>query len=231
MTSILKVSEIQDPTNGNTALTIDSSGVATFNNSPLGLGFKHIKTVTVASDSAATNSFDFESVFSSTYRFYMMFYHIYRAADSATNVLGAQLKSGSSVIETGKFRGVNEYSQVNSSAGAGKQYYYSDQGILQFGGTLTTATNGGFVGTLKIINPYSSTFPTTFVSEHMMHYASGSDGSKWLEQGGSSGDFADVASRDGFILHILAGNPSGTDINANCTKASVYGEASLFGVA
>tara|TARA_E500000318_G_scaffold107991_2_gene118082 strand:- start:1103 stop:1645 length:543 start_codon:yes stop_codon:yes gene_type:complete len=32
MTSILKVSEIQDPTNSNTALTIDSSGNVTFSN-------------------------------------------------------------------------------------------------------------------------------------------------------------------------------------------------------
>ena len=222
MTSELRVDVLKNVTD---------DGPVNFDKFPTGVGFTHIKTVTVASGSAAANSFDFESVFSSTYRFYMMFYHIYRAADSATNILGAQLKSGSSVIETGKFRGVNEYSQVNSSAGAGKQYYYSDQGILQFGGTLTTTTSGGFVGTLKIINPYSSTFPTTFVSEHMMHYASGSDGSKWLEQGGCSGDFSDAASRDGFILHILAGNPSGTDINANCTKASVYGEASLYGVA
>ena len=30
MTSILKVSEIQDPTNGNTALTVDTSGYVTF---------------------------------------------------------------------------------------------------------------------------------------------------------------------------------------------------------
>ena len=228
--SKLRVKEIAH-SNGTGAMSVNSSGVTTFDNLPVGVGFTHIKTVTVASGSAAANSFDFESVFSSTYRFYMMFYHIYRAADSATNILGAQMKSGSSVITTGKFRGVNEYSQLNNSAGAGKQYYYSDAGILQFGGTLTTTTDGGFVGTLKIINPYSSTFPTTFVSEHMMHYASGSDASKWLEQGGCSGDFADVASRDGFILHILAGNSGGTDINANTTKASVYGEASLYGVA
>lgn len=228
--SKLRVKEIAH-SNGTGAMSVNSSGVTTFDNLPVGVGFTHIKTVTVASGSAAANSFNFESVFSSTYRFYMMFYHIYRVNDSATNILGAQLKSGSSVIETGKFRGVNEYSQLNSSVGQGKQYYYSDQGILQFGGTLDTTTSGGFVGTLKIINPYSSTFPTTFISEHNMHYASGSDGSKWLEQGCCSGDFADAASRDGFILHILAGHSSGTDINANCTKASVYGEASLYGVA
>ena len=231
MSSRILVDEIYGKTGNTSALSIDSSGVATFNNKPVGVGFTHIKTVTVASGSAATNSFNFESVFSSTYRFYMMFFHIYRAADSATDILGAQMKSGSSVITTGKFRGVNEYSQVNSNGGAGKQYYYSDEGILQFGGTITTTTSGGFVGTLKIINPYSSTFPTTFISEHMMHYASGSDGSKWLEQGGCSGDFADAASRDGFILHILDGNENGTDVNENCTKAAVYGEASLYGVA
>jgi len=228
--SKLRVQEIAH-SNGTGAMSVNSSGVTTFDNLPVGVGFTHIKTVTVASGSAATNTFNFESVFSSTYRFYMMFYHIYRASDSTTTILGAQLKSGSSVIETGKFRGVNEYSQVNDTGGYGKQYFYSDEGILQFGGTLNSSIDGGFVGTLKIINPYSSTFPTTFISEHMMHYASGSDGSKWLEQGGCSGDFSDVASRDGFILHILAGNSSGTDINANCTKAAVYGEASLYGVA
>lgn len=231
MSSRILVDEIHGKTANSSAMTIDSSGVATFNNKPVGVGFTHIKTVTVASGSAAANSFDFESVFSSTYRFYMMFFHIYRAADSATDVLGAQMKSGSSVITTGKFRGVNEYSQLNQSAGNGKQYYYSDEGILQFGGTLSGAVGGGFVGTLKIINPYSSTFPTTFVSEHNMHYASGSDASKWLEQGCCSGDFADAASRDGFILHILGGQATGTDIDANCTKAAVYGEASLYGVA
>ena len=32
MSSILKVSEIQDPTNGNTALSIDSSGNPSLNN-------------------------------------------------------------------------------------------------------------------------------------------------------------------------------------------------------
>lgn len=222
MTSELRVDVLKN---------VADDGPVNFDKFPTGVGFTHIKTVTVASGSAAANSFNFESVFSSTYRFYMMFYHIYRVNDATTNVLGAQMKSGSSVIETGKYRGVNEYSQVNSSGGTSKQYYYSDEGILQFGGTLDTNRSCGFVGTLKIINPYSSTFPVTFVSEHMMHYDSGADGSKWLEQGGCSGDFADVASRDGFILHILAGNPSGTDINANCTKASVYGEASLYGVA
>ena len=35
MTSILKVSEIQDPTNGNTALTIDSSGRILTPNRPM----------------------------------------------------------------------------------------------------------------------------------------------------------------------------------------------------
>ena len=222
MTSELRVDVLKN---------VADDGPVNFDKFPTGVGFTHIKTVTVASGSAAANSFDFESVFSSTYRFYMMFYHIYRTNDATTNIIGAQMKNGSSVITTGKYRGVNEYSQVNNSAGAGKQYYYSDEGILQFGGTLDSNRSGGFVGTLKIINPYSSTFPVTFVSEHMMHYDSGADGSKWLEQGGCSGDFADVASRDGFILHILAGNSSGTDINANCTKASVYGEASLYGVA
>ena len=228
--SRLRVKEIAH-SNGTGAMSVNSSGVTTFDNLPVGVGFTHIKTVTVASGSAAANSFDFESVFSSTYRFYMMFYHIYRANDGvATNVLGAQMKNGSSVATTGKYRGVNEFSQL-SAGGDGKQYFYSDEGILQFGGALASAVDGGFVGTLKIINPYSSTFPVTFVSEHMMHYASGSDGSKWLEQGGCSGDFSDAASRDGFILHILEGQTSGTDINANCTKAAVYGEASLYGVA
>ena len=222
MTSELRVDVLKN---------VADDGPVNFDKFPTGVGFTHIKTVTVDSGSAAANSFDFESVFSSTYRFYMMFYHIYRTNDATTNIIGAQMKNGSSVVTTGKYRGVNEYSQVNNSAGAGKQYYYSDEGILQFGGTLDSNRSGGFVGTLKIINPYSSTFPVTFVSEHMMHYDSGADGSKWLEQGGCSGDFADVASRDGFILHILAGNSSGTDINANCTKASVYGEASLYGVA
>ena len=228
--SKLRVKEIAH-SNGTGAMSVNSSGVTTFDNLPVGVGFTHIKTVTVASGSAAANSFNFESVFSSTYRFYMMFYHIYRVNDAATNIIGAQMKNGTSVVTTGKYRGVNEYSQLNSSAGAGKQYYYSDEGILQFGGTLDSNRSGGFVGTLKIINPYSSTFPVTFVSEHNMHYDSGADGSKWLEQGCSSGDFADVASRDGFILHILAGHSNGTDVNANCTKASVYGEASLYGVA
>lgn len=37
MTSILKVSEIQDPTNSNTALTIDSAGVVSFNTSTPGI--------------------------------------------------------------------------------------------------------------------------------------------------------------------------------------------------
>lgn len=222
MTSELRVDVLKN---------VADDGPVNFDKFPTGVGFTHIKTVTVASGSAAANSFDFESVFSSTYRFYMMFYDIYRVNDGSTNIVGAQMKNGSSVVTTGKYRGVNEYSQVNSSVGAGKQYYYSDEGILMFGGTLDSSRSGGFVGTLKIINPYSSTFPVTFVSEHMMHYDSGADGSKWLEQGGCSGDFADVASRDGFILHILAGNASGTDINANCTKASVYGEASLYGVA
>jgi len=228
--SRLRVKEIAH-SNGTGAMSVNSSGVTTFDNLPVGVGFTHIKTVTVASGSAAINSFNFESVFSSTYRFYMMFYHIYRASDSATNVLGAQMKSGSSVITTGNFRGVNEYSQLNSSAGQGKQYFYSDEGVLQFGGTLATNTDAGFVGTLKIINPYSSTFPVSFISEHIMHYASGGDDSKWLEQGGCSGDFSDVASRDGFILHILEGNASGGDISASTTFASVYGEASLYGVA
>ena len=35
MTSILKVTEIQDPTNGNTALEIDSSGVVTQPTKPM----------------------------------------------------------------------------------------------------------------------------------------------------------------------------------------------------
>ena len=37
MTSILKVTEIQDPTNSNTALTIDSSGVVSFESLPTGV--------------------------------------------------------------------------------------------------------------------------------------------------------------------------------------------------
>tara|TARA_Y100000389_G_scaffold205105_1_gene263229 strand:+ start:6810 stop:7499 length:690 start_codon:yes stop_codon:yes gene_type:complete len=228
--SKLRVKEIAH-SNGTGAMSVNSSGVTTFDNLPVGVGFTHIKTVTVASGSAAANSIDFENVFSSTYRFYMMFYHIYRAADSSTNGLGAQMKSGSSVITSGNYRGVNAYDQLNSSSGSGKQYYYSDEGILQFGGTLGTTTDGGFVGTLKIINPYSSTFPVSFISEHVMHQAAGADGSKWLEQGACSGDFSDAASRDGFILHILTCDASGGDVSASTTKAAVYGEASLYGVA
>lgn len=37
MTSILKVTEIQDPTNSNTALSINSSGVVSFNSMPTGV--------------------------------------------------------------------------------------------------------------------------------------------------------------------------------------------------
>lgn len=48
MTSILKVSEIQDPTNSNTALTIDSSGRVTMANKPF---------VSAAWDGSSTSTF------------------------------------------------------------------------------------------------------------------------------------------------------------------------------
>jgi len=57
MTSILKVSEIQDPTNSNTALTIDNSGVVSFNASTPGV-------LTAVSEQTATgnSSVDFTGI-------------------------------------------------------------------------------------------------------------------------------------------------------------------------
>tara|TARA_B000000557_G_scaffold103373_1_gene83776 strand:+ start:301 stop:888 length:588 start_codon:yes stop_codon:yes gene_type:complete len=54
MTSILKVTEIQDPTNSNTALTIDSSGVVNFNNTPTGVGFTFPAIQTLNGQSSRT---------------------------------------------------------------------------------------------------------------------------------------------------------------------------------
>ncbi len=50
MSSILKVSEIQDPTNGNTALTIDSSGTVKSNSIFVSAGVTSLQGVTTNTD-------------------------------------------------------------------------------------------------------------------------------------------------------------------------------------
>ena len=50
MSSILKVSEIQDPTNGNTALTIDSSGTVKSNSIFVSAGVTGLQTITSDTD-------------------------------------------------------------------------------------------------------------------------------------------------------------------------------------
>ena len=49
MTSILKVSEIQDPTNGNTALTVNSSGLVLTPNRPIFSGYRATTYTTTTS--------------------------------------------------------------------------------------------------------------------------------------------------------------------------------------
>lgn len=49
MTSILKVSEIQDPTNGNTALTVNSSGLVLTPNRPIFSGYRATAYTTTSS--------------------------------------------------------------------------------------------------------------------------------------------------------------------------------------
>jgi len=60
MTSILKVSEIQDPTNGNSALTINSSGIVTRPKVPAFYVRKTAKQTDIAVNSAVTVTFDSE---------------------------------------------------------------------------------------------------------------------------------------------------------------------------
>jgi hypothetical protein len=57
MTSILKVSEIQDPTNSNTALTIDSSGEVLFPQSTGSWNFSIFGDTSISSTSPATTEY------------------------------------------------------------------------------------------------------------------------------------------------------------------------------
>ena len=67
MTSILKVSEIQDPTNSNTALTIDSAGIIT-NSVPVGFSAKLqanqsgiLNTTYTKIEMTSTGAYDFDT--------------------------------------------------------------------------------------------------------------------------------------------------------------------------
>ena len=148
------------------------------------------------------------------------------------NVFIARTGNGGTLYTSGHARGVNEYSQVNSSGGQGKQYYQSSKRYHQLMGSLdqVATTTDMFTGEMLIINPYSTTLPTAFSYSGLMIYGTqSSEGNKWHERGGSVEDLGDAARSTDLMLGALVGQTTGTDITTT-TMESVYGNFAVFGI-
>ena len=227
MTSILKVSEIQDPTNSNTALTIDVSGNVNFNNPPINVGMTHVGSVSATT--AAIDALHINGCFSANYDYYQVFYRVNRPGTTGA-YLYIRFGNGGTLISTSTaVRGAMQHYQLNSSAGNGKQYYFSSQGVHQIHGALGSVANEYFSGECIIMNPFSSSIPTAIKSRCIM-YQQDSEADKWFEESGSSEDVGDAASATDIRMGVVVGSSGGSDVTASATFAPVDGNVTVFGV-
>lgn len=228
--SNLRVGAI-DSVNGNNAIAVAADGKSTFSSTPVGVGMTYIDSVTVPIGSSGGTALKIDGCFSATYDYYKVFYNVF-INDTGATVFIARTGNGGTLYTSGSARGVNEYSQVNTSGGYGKQFYYSSKRYHQLMGSLdgSATTDTYFNGEMLIMNPYSTTTPTNFTYNGMMVYGSNqSEASKWAERGGSIEDWGDVARSTDLMLGALAGGTSGQDITTTTMKA-VYGNFTIFGV-
>lgn len=166
MASILKVNTIQDATNSNTAMTIDSSGNVTTSNltvsNPLtassgvvhgGYELIQSKVSTAHNGLAGGSVIKFPGVFSSAYIKYKVIIGWYlHAGDSGENIELRFLTGTDTEVTTAQYRyAVNRYGDtgtwaITRSTGQTKGVLYST-----IGGE-TNGANGGQHGELDIIN-------------------------------------------------------------------------------
>ena len=228
--SNLRVGAI-DSVNGNNAISVAADGKSTFSSAPVGVGMTYINSVTVPIGSSGGTALQINGCFSADYDYYKVFYQVIMNNTNG-NVFIARTGNGGTLYTSGHARGVNEYSQVNSSGGQGKQYYQSSKRYHQLMGSLdqVATTTDMFTGEMLIINPYSTTLPTAFSYSGLMIYGTqSSEGNKWHERGGSVEDLGDAARSTDLMLGALVGQTTGTDITTT-TMESVYGNFTVFGL-
>ena len=227
MTSILKVSEIQDPTNSNTALSIDTSGNVTFNNPPINVGMTHVGSVSATT--AAIDALHINGCLSADYDYYQVFYRVNRPGTTGA-YLYIRFGNGGTLISTSTaVRGAMQHYQLNATGGNGKQYYFSSQGVHQIHGSVGSVANEYFSGECIIMNPFSSSIPTAIKSRCIM-YQQSSEANKWFEESGSSEDVGDAASATDIRMGVVVGSSVGSDITASATFGAVDGNVTVFGV-
>ena len=152
--------------------------------------------------------------------------------NTAATVFIARTGNGGTLYTSGYARGVNEYSQVNTSGGQGKQYYSSSKRYHQMMGSLdgNASTTDMFTGEMLIINPYSTALPTTLSCSGFMIYGTqSSEANKWHERGGSVEDYGDADRSTDLMLGAVIGNTTGSNVDTN-TMQNVYGNFTVFGL-
>ena len=227
--STLRVGAIQSAT-GNDAISVAADGKSTFSSTPVGVGMTYINSISVPIGSSGGTALQINSCFSADYDYYKVFYQV--VMNNNANVFIARTGNGGTLYTSGHARGVNEYSQVNTSGGVGKQYYQSSKRYHQLMGSLdgNTSTTDMFTGEMLIINPYSTTLPTAFSYSGLMIYGTqSSEANKWHERGGSVEDLGDAARSTDLMLGAINGNTSGADATTT-TMESVYGNFTIFGL-
>jgi len=228
--STLRVGAI-DSVNGNNAISVAADGKSTFSSTPVGVGMTYINSITVPIGSSGGTALQINGCFSADYDYYKVFYTVIQNNTGAT-VMIARTGNGGTLYTSGHARGVNEYSQVNSSGGQGKQYYQSSKRYHQLMGSLTggASTDTYFNGEMLIMNPYSTTMPTSLsYSGFMIYGTSESEANKWHERGGSVEDYGDAARSTDLMLGSIAGNTGGGDATTT-TMSTVYGNFTVFGL-
>ena len=168
MTSILKVDTIQNVSTGNTAMTINDSGGATF---PATLtstgaitassgivhgGYELIqsKVSTSHNQHAGGSALEFVDVFSTNYIQYKVIIGWFLNAGNSGENVSLRFMAGSSQISASSYRyTVNRFGDTDTD---NSRYYgnASAQGVIwHTSGGETNGANGGMHGELTIINP------------------------------------------------------------------------------
>ena len=229
--SNLRVGAI-DSVNGNNAISVAADGKSTFSSTPVNVGMTYINSISVPIGSSGGTALQINGCFSADYDYYKVFYQVIMNNTSAHTFI-ARTGNGGTLYTSGHARGVNEYSQLNDAGGAGKQYYQSSKRYHQMMGSLATGvatTTDMFNGEMLIMNPYSTTLPTSFSCSGFMIYGTQSgEGNKWHERGGSVEDYGDAARSTDLMLGAVLGQTTGTDVTTT-TMESVYGNFAVFGI-
>ena len=158
MASILKVNTIQDATNSNTALSFDSSGNTTVNNTLKSNGGYELiqsKMSTAHNQLAGGSVIEFRNVFSSAYISYKVIIGWYLHAGNSGENIEMRFMSGTNTqITASNYRySVLRYGDTDTGPGTSKSASATKGIVWITSGGETNGANGGAHGELTIINP------------------------------------------------------------------------------